>query len=36
MTLDRHVHVEPDVDKRNASAGMFDDEQTVTPLARVV
>ena len=32
MTLDRYVHVEPGVDKRNASARMFDDEQAVTTI----
>ncbi len=32
MTLDRYVDVEPDVDKRNAGAGMWaaDDSNVVT------
>lgn len=33
MTLDRYVHVEPDVDKRNAGAGMWaTDDTNVVPL----
>lgn len=33
MTLDRYVHTEPDVDKRNAGAGMWaTDESNVVPL----